>query len=140
MSRKSEIMSKEILFRGKTDGQWVQGSYVCGHKRYGTGEAVHFITDFYGNNRVVVIPETLGQFTGLTDRKGKRIFEQDIVRYLDRDKLEWKGEVVYLKENASYLLKIDTRMGSFFVEFIHIDIKQQLEVIGNKWDNGLEGI
>ena len=131
MSRKSEIMNEEILFSGKRidNGEWVEG--LPYKAKYGGISAI--VNE--NEERFVIIPETLRRYIGLTDKNGKRIYKADIIRYLDRDKFEWKGVVIYFKENASYLLKIITCMGSFFVEFIHIDIIKQLEVIGNIHDN-----
>ena len=71
---------KERIFRGKRvdNNEWVRGSYVRAHKYLG-GATGHFIYDIYGERRVLVAPDTVSEFTGLTDKNGERIFEGDIV-------------------------------------------------------------
>ena len=119
---------REILFRGKrTDnGEWVFGNFVRG-----CIEDFAYIVEF-GNkelcrNYVEVIPETVGQYTGLTDKNGVRIFEGDIVTgYFNHEKIV--GYIFY-GGNAQFFIQRD---GIYGIGLDNSDC--WLEVIGNIHD------
>lgn len=94
---------REIKFRGKRvdTKEWTYGYYFMGS----TGvpyilvlhDDISRMTEFYD-----VIPETVGQFTGLLDKTGKKIFEGDILRFPAKDEYEkttFVGYEVFYHDN-----------------------------------------
>lgn len=126
---------REILFRGKRlgDGEWVDGSLFIDDK----GEK-HEILIGYVNYRVLweVDPDTVGQHTGLTDKNGKRIFEDDIVCicYEDSNGVKYREirKVFYDSEDCRWYPLSWEEHCDFCDNWTEI---QSLEVIGNIHDN-----
>ena len=115
---------REILFRGKRldNGEWAHGNLVCW--KDGTAS----IDDgSYDMPQWAIDIATVGQYTGLTDKNGKKIFEGDIVDILTEN--EEIGVVAY--EDGGFLVNAD----GFCVDF-HANINgTDLEIIGNIHDN-----
>ena len=120
---------REIIFRGKsvTDGRWVFGDL----SNYGDYRAITTTRGFSIIDSCEVIPETIGQYTGLTDKNGKRVFEADIVKVYD----------VYCNETVVGVVEFCD--GSFRIcdkDFTSYDrwMYCKVEVIGNIFDSSLE--
>lgn len=125
---------REIKFRGKRkdNGEWVAGSYVYAHKWHWNG-AGHFITDTYGEGRVEIDPNTVGQYTGLQDKNGEDIFEGDIIQGFLSYAQEDRAVIVYEKETMGFVPvpAFDEMSGRDY----EIQDSEDIEVIGNVYDN-----
>ena len=132
---------REILFRGKRidNGEWVEGYYIGEQKM--VEKKAHWIldkNDIFGRFHYRSIdPNTLGQYTGLTDKNGKKIFEGDIVKYYSSYSKKLTGEsavVCYGNFNCTCCKGV---YGWSFGRHEEGDIRNHMNyvVIGNIHDN-----
>lgn len=127
---------REILFRAKrlSDGVWVEGDLS---RCVVVGEThIRRIEENLSTTTHKVYAETVCQYTGLTDKNGRKIFEGDILRFVN-----------YINNNE-WLCSIEFLEGSFICRYIYEDgelgeynhftswhEKVKWEVIGNIFDN-----
>ena len=126
-------MKREIKFRGKRLGneEWVYGYYGL------TVNGKHYIESVESNismSHNIVIPETVGQFTGLTDIFGKYIFEDDVL-------LSKSWGANSMSKRKAHIVKwgkvgwVASGYNGEFVVNPQLDVKLDWEIIGNIHDN-----
>lgn len=131
---------REILFRGKNyKGEWLYGSLQQWYDTFGGDikSQIHPVELEPTQQGGRVDSTTIGQFTGLVDRNGKRIFEGDILQWVDEDNTCEGTKLIFI-------VKFDGEYEGFFGEgeFDNIEPWQfrNHEVIGNIHDNKMEDI
>lgn len=131
---------REILFRGKDRTGILNHSWLVGALDNINEESPKIIRpDRYGNSMFIdVAPETVGQYTGLTDKNGTEIFEGDILKDVSDVGDERLYEVFYNKELCAFMLD-DQYWITPTRDWLSNDDKNpttmMLEIIGNIHDN-----
>lgn len=128
---------REILFKAKRldNGEWVEGSLLqttaVSLKSFIVESACYTFDEWDWNECVEVDTNTICQYTGLTDKNGNKIWENDVVQY-DFGKYAFgvqNAVVQYSLEHKGYIINPVGKWPCYLVEF------DEVEVIGNIFDN-----
>lgn len=120
---------REILFRGKArvNGEWVYGDLI--HEYRGRERGI------YQNGPEIVyplLPKTEGQYTGLIDKNGKKIFEGDIIKFgKSLGAVNYDEGCFCVKPNKPYW----RRLSNPAIDIVMNEYPNEIEVIGNIHDN-----
>ena len=156
-----QLKMREILYRGKPKNKehsyffseiwkkhyekgFVYGSLIVYKDRCFIAVSAQCDIKHCVNNGLVsmieVAPETVGQFTGLTDKNGTRIFEGDIIKHFNHfDKPD--EYAIYKVEFDEKICKFSGRLHKQWSAQLSKDLEKRYEVIGNIYDSSelLEG-
>lgn len=142
---------REILFRGKrTDtGEWVEGYYIPVEKCpaiFDCDDPDNRAWWDYGEARLwgcyEVDPSTVGQFTGLTDKNGKKVFEHDIIQFRFEGDAEppstppvWyeTGHVFWHEQLLGWYVAFADDLDGIPIQ--EYDDHEDIFVVGNSFDN-----
>lgn len=130
---------REILFRGKNrNNEWIQGNLLCYPD---VNRAFIHVGDYFKGGACEVIKSTVGQFTGVLDENGRKIFEGDLIQIRFEGDAEppstppvWyeTGKVVWHGQLHGWYVIFDSPDGIPIQEYDDCD---GVFVIGNIHDN-----
>ena len=129
---------REIIFKAKRicDGEWVEGYYLR-DQYHRSGKDIIFYrkdSDRFTIYTDIIDPETLCQFTGLTEKNGKRIWENDIVTCQTKYGVDI-GTVVFHRGKFCVLWSSTRHYPKNGAIESYYDINARTRVVGNIFDN-----
>lgn len=129
-------MDREILFRGKreSDGKWLYGLYLDDYVHDTDFPCITPLRTEKDDGDWAVLRETVGQYTGLNDKNGKKIFEGDIVK---DEQSGYEYVIKWFSEYACFALANKNGHMEYDVDEFEM-LVNDLIVIGNIYDDKLE--
>lgn len=133
---------REIMFRGKMDnGEWMYGSFcmdaleqfngLCGVDGF-----IRLYDKAKGKMQTYEVDrETVGQYTGKTDKNKKRVFDGDIIRMFDAKPPFDVGVVQWDDHDQCYVVRSTWSEKCHLTDFGNLGRPEYFEVIGNIHDN-----
>lgn len=124
-------MNREIKFRGKhiDSGEWIYGDLIQWTSQGRCAIVPQDGMKWDNVNDFEVDPKTVGQFTGLKDKNGKEIYENDVIK---------DGEgiaVVYYTPPAFTAVDRENKVHLLAAGMVQVSQLENTEVIGNIWEN-----
>lgn len=137
--------NREILFRGKRkdNGEWIEGFLISEnqintfiekeHIEFNSYLGVTEVEAYQVLESIEINPDTVGQFTGLKDKNGKKIFEGDICGCFCNTQ---RFVVKYCEERCGYFFDdcVSSGYSDASPECLG-NLRDTIEVIGNIYDN-----
>lgn len=126
---------REILFKAKRidNGEWVEGYYVKECDLLGKSHLILYVDNYVRWACVGIYPETLCQFTGLCDKNGNKIWENDILMaHLDES---YPEDVTYETVEWGVAGWVTHEANSVDRQYLDEFDTEHFEVIGNIFDN-----
>ena len=130
---------KEIEYRAKRkdNNEWVYGNLIIDEDRYYICLQVndHIKRDDYEVYMVEVIPATVGQYTGLKDKKGVKIYEGDIFEVINSYEEKFIVYVEYNEKYAEFVIKCNDNIVIDNEPLGDINTEETVIILDNIHDN-----